>query len=401
MRRKVLTLAVSGLMAANVQAGGLWLNHFGDFSSARASAGAAAGGDEALTIIHNPATAADLEGSQLFISGGVIFPDIQFEISETNPINGNDDGGDAGLNAPVASFAYVHGDAEDRWRWGIYSAGFAGAGLDYNDNWVGRFQTTEVEMLVLTLAPTLSYRLTDSVSIGIAPQAYYATLDLDIALPAPGPNNDNGKATLDGDDTGFSYNVGIAWQVSDLTRIGLDYQSELELDFDGNLKANVAGIKVDSNTELPLAAKVRLGINHNLDDQIGFWFTLGWDDWSALDEIFVSLPEREGGLKKNWDDTYHYAAGFQYKLDHKWEIASGVAYDTNPVDSTDRNADMPVDRQIRYNIGARYAVRDGLTIGGYLNYTDLGSAKIDSQFWSGEYDKNSVIELAINANWTF
>ena len=62
---------------------------------------------------------------------------------------------------------------------------------------------------------------------------------------------------------------------------------------------------------------------------------------------------------------------------------------------------MPVDRQIRYNIGARYAVRDGLTIGGYLNYTDLGSAKIDSQFWSGEYDKNSVIELAINANWTF
>ena len=254
---------------------------------------------------------------------------------------------------------------------------------------------------MLAFAPTIAYKLTDNVSIGLAAQGYYATLDLDIALPAPGPNNDNGKATLDGDDTGFSYNLGIAWEVSERTRIGLDYQAEVDLDFDGKLKANVPGIRVDSNTELPLAAKVRLGINHNLDDQIGFWFSLGWDDWSALDEVFVSLPEREGGLKKNWDDTYHYAAGFQYRLDRNWEIASGIAYDTNPVDSTDRTADLPVDRQIRYNAGARYTLRDGLTIGGYINYTDLGSAKIDARFWSGEYDKNSAIELGINANWTF
>ena len=401
MQRKILLTAVSSLAASNALAGGLWLNQFGDFSGARASAGAAAGGDEALTIVHNPATAADLEGSQLFLSAGVLIPNIQFDIDENNPINGNDDGGDAGLSAPVASFAYVHGDAEDRWRWGIYSAGFAGAGLDYNDQWVGRFQTTDVEILILSLAPTVSYRLTDTVSIGFAPQMYYGTLDLDVALPALGPNNDNGKASLDGDDTGFSYNVGVAWQVSDNTRIGLDYQSEVDLDFDGSLKATVPGINVDSNTELPLAAKVRLGINHNLDDQIGFWFTLGWDDWSTLDEVLVSVPDREAGLQKNWDDTYHYAAGFQYKLDHHWEIASGVAYDTSPVDSTDRTADLPVDRQIRYNLGARYTLRDGLTIGGYVNYTDLGSAKIDARAWSGEYEKNGVIELAINANWTF
>ena len=121
MQRKILLTAVSSLAASNALAGGLWLNQFGDFSGARASAGAAAGGDEALTIVHNPATAADLEGSQLFLSAGVLIPNIQFDIDETNPINGNDDGGDAGLSAPVASFAYVHGDAEDRWRWGIYS----------------------------------------------------------------------------------------------------------------------------------------------------------------------------------------------------------------------------------------------------------------------------------------
>ena len=175
----------------------------------------------------------------------------------------------------------------------------------------------------------------------------------------------------------------------------------MDIDFDGRLRGNLSGLEVQSNTEIPLAAKLRLGINHNLDDQIGFWFTLGWDDWSTLDEVFVSLPEREGGLQKNWDDTYHYAAGFQYKLDRHWEIASGVAYDTSPVGASDRTADLPVNRQIRYNLGARYTLRDNLTIGGYLSYTDLGSAKINSRFWSGEYEKNGATEIAINANWTF
>ena len=154
MHKKALTLAVSSLLAANAQAGGLWLNHWGDFSSARASAGAAAGGDEAATIIHNPATANQLDSSQLFLAAGVIIPDIEFDIEQSNPIVGNDNGGDAGLNAPVATFAYVHANPDSRWRFGAYSAGLAGAGLDYNDDWVGRFQTTRVEILVLAFGAT-------------------------------------------------------------------------------------------------------------------------------------------------------------------------------------------------------------------------------------------------------
>ncbi|MEP1594855.1 MAG: outer membrane protein transport protein, partial [Halieaceae bacterium] len=123
-------------------------------------------------------------------------------------------------------------------------------------------------------------------------------------------------------------------------------------------------------------------------------------DWSALDEVFVALPSQGASLKKNWEDTYHYAAGFQYKASDRWDITAGIAYDTNPVSSSDRTADLPVDRQIRYNIGARYALRDNLKLGGYANYTDLGSAKIKANGWSGEYSSNNVIELGVYANWT-
>lgn len=401
MNKNKIVIATTLALAASSQAyaGGLWLNQYGDFAAGRASAGASAGVDEATTIIHNPASSMQTEGSQLFVGAGVILADIQFDIDETNPISGNDDGGDAGLDAPIAGFSYVHDTGSDKWSTGIYMAGFSGAGLEYNKDWVGRFQVTDVEILVLALAPTIAFQLTDNFSVGAAAQLYYGSLDMKIAVPSIRPNVDNGQGKLDGTDTGFAFALGAVYEFSDLTRVGINYQSEIELDFDGKLKIPAGSVRVDSNTELPLAQMVRVSLHHSLDDQIGFDFTIGWDDWSALDEVFVALPSQGAGLKKNWEDTYHYAAGFQYKASDKWDITAGIAYDTNPVDARDRTADLPVDRQIRYNVGARYALRDNLDLGGYANYTDLGSAKIRTDLWAGEYSSNSVIELGVYANW--
>ncbi len=154
-----------------------------------------------------------------------------------------------------------------------------------------------------------------------------------------------------------------------------------------------------SNTELNMAQFVRLGLHHDLTDLFAISFTLGWDDWSAMEDVFVSLPEIGAGLERNWEDTYHYAAGFEYTINSDWDITAGIAYDTNPVDARDRTADMPIDRQIRYTGGARYQFRENITLGGYLNYSDLGSAKIRTERWGGEYAKNEVIEFAFYVNW--
>ena len=402
MNRNKLVLATTLALAASSQAnaGGLWLNQYGDFAAGRASAGASAGVDEATTSIHHPASSMQTEGSQLLVSAGVILADIQFDIDETNPISGNDDGGDAGLDAPIGGFAYVHDTGSDKWSTGIYMAGLSGAGLEYNDDWVGRFQATDVEILVLALSPTVAFQVTDNLSVGAGLQYFYGTLELKLAIPSIRPGVDNGKGKLDGSDDGFGFTLGAVYEFSELTRLGINYQSEVELDFDGKLQIPANSVRVDSNTELSLAQLVRVSLHHSLDDQIGFDFTVGWDDWSTLDEVFVALPSQGAGLKKNWEDTYHYAAGFQYKASDRWDITAGIAYDTNPVSARDRTADLPVDRQIRYNIGARYALRDNLKLGGYANYTDLGSAKIKTDRWSGDYSSNGVIELGVYANWT-
>ena len=69
--------------AGGAVAGGLWLNEFGDFSGGRAAAGAAAGVDEAITIVYNPASITSLEGNHLFAAGGAYVGKSKFKTSKS------------------------------------------------------------------------------------------------------------------------------------------------------------------------------------------------------------------------------------------------------------------------------------------------------------------------------
>jgi len=399
------TIAIVLLGSNHAVAGGLWLNEYGDFVGGRASAGAAAGTDEAATIIHNPATATRIEGSQLFGSVGAIIAGQKFDVQESSPIIGDDNGGEAGQVSPGGSVAYIFDNGWTNWSTGLSVEGLAGAGLKYNDEWVGRYQVTEVNLLVMALGTTLAYQVTDKFSIGIKPQIYYATLTQKLRLPSSLiTGRDDVRVKVDGDDTGFGGAVGAVYEFNAGTRVGISWQSSFDIDFDGELKVNGNvgdGVQVNSDTELTMAQNVRLGLHHDVNDRLGIDFTVGWDNWDELDNIFISVKDVGGApIVTDWKDTYHYAAGFQYKLNDDWDVTAGIAYDTNVVSASERVPELPIDEQIRYNAGARYHMSDSLMVGGYVNYTDLGSAKIDADLWSGEYSTNEMFQISIFANWT-
>ena len=405
------TIAVAILSAGNASAGGLWLNEFGDFAGGRAGAGAAAGTDEAITLAYNPASILRLEGSHLFISAAALIGDMKFDTSYSNPRNGDNNGGNAGQVAPLASIAYVNDLGSEKWSAGVALGGLSGAGMEYDDDWVGRYEATKVELVLMALAPTVAYQATEKLSLGVSVQAVYADLELDLAVPRLDPNLQDGDGTLDGDDVQPAFTVGALYELSDTTRFGLFYQSEVSIKFDGNLKVNVpadnlAGAivgtrEVSTDTEMDFAQYARFSVHQQMDEHWSVELTVGWDDWSAMDNVLVSTENGAAGIPTEWKDTYHYAWGVQYKLDESWDLTGGVAYDSNPVDSEDRNAQLPVDRQIRYAGGARYKLNDSVVVGGYLMYMDMGKARITGTNFGGDYKSNDIVQLALNATWRF
>jgi len=388
--------------ASSASAGGLWLNEYGDLAGGRAAAGAAAGVDEAMTLAYNPASIARLEGNQLFASAGAIVSEMNFDTNYTSRLTGTVNGGDAGVVTPYASSAYVHDFNSDRWSAGIGLVPLAGAGIEYDDDWVGRFQATDVTLNLMALMPTLAYQVTDELSVGVSLQAYYADLEVKTRVPNLRPNQPEGRAKIDGDDVDVGFTLGALYELSDRTRFGLFYQSELEPHYDGDLETNPKNLQVATTTKLTFAEYVRFGVHQDMDERWGVDFTVGWDNWSALAEVPVDSEFGGVGIPTKWEDTYHVAWGTQYKLDSYWTLTGGIAYDSNPVDAEYRNAQLPVDRQTRYAAGARYAITDTLSVGGYANYADLGKARITAQRFGGDFDDaNSALQLIANVNWTF
>ena len=412
MRKSILACAVAAALASagNAMAGGLWLNEYGDFSGGRASAGGTAGVNDASTIMHNPASSTRLKGNQLFAAAGAYLPQVKFDPEYTTPELGSGNGGDAGEVAPAGGSAYVHDFDSDRWSAGVYALGLAGAGLDYDDDWVGRNQATKVDLLVAAVVPTLAYRVTDRLSLGVGVQYWYSNLNLHLRVPRIALEKEQVRASVNGDDTGFAVKLGSMYELTDRTRFGITYQSEIDPEYEGDLKLVAPGggivppnaeASVSSTTELTLAEYARFAMHHDMDEQWSVSLTLGWDNWSQLGDVPLSTDNRSAAVPARWHDTYHYAWGAEYRLDQRWAFTSGVAYDTNPVDAQNRNAQLPVDRQVRYAFGTRYTLSDSLNVGGYVNYADLGSAKIESKRWGGEYQDNGALQLVANLNWTF
>jgi long-chain fatty acid transport protein len=392
----LLGVLLATLLSSQVWAGGLYINEFGTPSMGVAGAGAQAVAADASTAFHNPAGMTHLDDPELMVAGGAFKARAKFDSDGDTPISGGD-GGDAGGVAPLFGTFYTH-PLGDRWRLGANLISISGAVLDYGNDWTGRYLNTEVTLLTVTFNPTIAYRVTDRLSIGGGPQVIYG--ELEMKLKAPPPNGD-GDVKIDGDDTAFGWDVGALYELSERTRFGIIYQSEIELEFDGDLKVDPVGLDISTDTKLPLAQFVRLSGYHELNDQWALLGTVGWEDWSTMNKITISAQQGNAAIPRKWKDTYKFSAGVHYRPAQEWLFQLGFTYDTSPVDDDDRTPDMPMDRQIRYAAGVQHEWSDTVTVGGQFVYADYGKGEIDNQFLKGDYKSNDIFFLGLNANWKF
>lgn len=394
------------LISANqALAGGLWITEFGQPAQGRAGAGEQAGNGDATDAFFNPAAMGRLEKSEILVSAGVIAASVEFDVENSGIVNGDGDGGDAADPTPGGSVFYAH-PLNDRWSFGISGVALTGSVLDYDDDWAGRFQVQDVSILVIGAVPSLGFQVTDNFSVGLSVPVMYSELDMDVAVPLPaGPGPiEEGKINLDGDDIQVAGTLSFLYEFSDSTRLGGRATSKFDFEYDGNISAELLG-QVGVETNLTMAAIARVGLLHDINEKWTIGATWGWDNWSELDDVFISTNTGGASLPRNWDDTYHYALGADYRLDDKWTLRAGIAYDTNPVDEKDRTADMPLDEQYRYAAGFDYLRDSGMRISGSLVYADYGDAEIRSDRapplfgLQGEYKTNEIWFASVSFNW--
>jgi len=414
LRFFILSTLIICLLPLSVDAAGLWLYEQATPDMGTASAGRVALASEASTASVNPAGMTLLDRSQILAGVQMLYVKTEFDTDFAE--FGGGDGGNAGGWVPAASFSYAHKVSPNLWL-GVSVGSFFGLGLDYGKEWAGRYYVQEAEFLTIGINPGLGYRINDQWSVGAGVSMVNSTLEQKTAIRNLGANQPDGQLKLEDDDWGFGYNLGVLYKQSDTTRFGLTYRSEIDFEYkdSANLKglqpplsgiANIiglAGSKVDLEMNLPQA--VMFSAYHKVTDRLALLGNVGWQEWSSFGETAITLSSTtttQLTQDRNFDDTLHFALGFQYELDDPWLLSIGIAYDESPVSDSDRTPDMPLDRQWRYATGLQYDLSKDMTVGCAYELLDAGDAEINQNRGAlagelaGDYSSNYIHFFNIN-----
>jgi long-chain fatty acid transport protein len=109
----------------------------------------------------------------------VVAPRVEFDPSVVEA--GGKDGGNAGKAVPIPSLFYVK-KLSDRGRFGFSVIAPQGGGVDYGDDFVGRYSSTKAEIGVIGLSPSLAYQVSERLSVGGGVSALYTKYGINIAF---------------------------------------------------------------------------------------------------------------------------------------------------------------------------------------------------------------------------
>lgn len=402
----------------------LELYEIGDIGTA--SAGQAALAEDASTAAKNPAGMTLLDRSQLMTSPGALLPSTNFDVApETNlrrAFGGTKGGGggNAGVFFPIGSFFYVR-KLSERLRFGVAVYSDYGLGGDYGKTWVGRYYITEASLITGKVNPTIAYEVSDWLSVGAGFSFAVGRLTFQSKINNAAPGVPDGGLSEESWDEAFGAKVGIVLRPISKLRIGLTYQSPEDYKFGfrphitglgpvlSRIRNRIGGVKVN----VPLTEPQQVMLS-GLYDVLPRWSLLadvGWQNWSAFGEFPVGIfsPKQTTAVNANlhFSDTCHVAIGQQLQIGEKWLWSAGFAYDSAPVSKANRNAVLPLDRQLRYGTGLQYQINRDLTAGVSWELLDAGPGPYSNHrgplagTLQGHYSTNWLNFVALNVIWKF
>jgi long-chain fatty acid transport protein len=364
-----------------------------------AGAGALAWGKDASSAIHNPAAMTRLDGHELMLGLAPGYGIVKFDKDSDSPVAGNNGGNQSGL-VPLLSSAYVH-KLSDRFRFGFGTFSMSGASLDPKNDWAGRNELLKIQLFTLTFMPTLAVRATDWLSLGAGPMITYANLEWKLDSPL----GDDRKIKLDKfDDWGGAAFVGVLLEPSDDVRVGVVYQSETKLNLDGRTKLPI-GVEANTKLELPLPQAVRLDVYWQVTEDLALLAGADWEDWSAAKTVPLSTSAGSAKVPLGFKDTFKVRGGVHYRVDPKWLLQAGASYDSSALNTSDRIAALPIDRQIRVGIGALHEWSESTRVGFGFEWLNLGDGNIDKPGpigtgLIGSYKQNDIFFFVVNVNFS-
>jgi long-chain fatty acid transport protein len=437
----VAVLCAGALATGQAAASGLIAYEIGTADVGLASAGYSARAQDASTVFTNPAGMTRLSGTQVLGSGQLLWGNTKFSIgSGTSPALGSSDGGYAiGANGWfLGGGGFLSYSLSPELKLGFAVTGNVGAPLKYDDDWAGRYYGRKATILGVSLLPSIAYKVNDQLSLGASLNAMYGMYEQKVAINIPDAlrpgiivpilrAQGDAQLKLKDETWGWGVNLGLLYEIDKATRLGLTWNSQVDLDFKGRTEFSGLGalgtnlqnaglLNADIKVGLKIPQQLMGSIFTQVNDRWALLGSVGWQEWSKFGQVQLGIDDTANptSITTNipFKDTWHVAGGAQYKLSQPWLLNFGVAYDSGLQDSSNVSPLMPVNAAWRFGVGAENTLSKTMRWGVAAEYMYGGTLDTNLQAQVpvaaggrgnlvGSYKNIGTLFLAVYGNWQF
>lgn len=318
-----------------------------------AYAGAGSIAEDASTGFYNAAGLTRLHKEQIVVSNVFVFvsPTIYpTAIAPTTTFQspGMEYTSTKGRNSIASPGLHYAKRIDDRWVFSFNIAAPFGAKNNFNDGFVGRYMSHKSELRTVNIGPSLAYGFDNGLSLGGGLDAMHLNARLNAKLG-------NGAVSRDGfqenslSSWGLGYHVGVLYELSDDTRFGAQYRSEVKQDAKGeSLTQAPAAIPLtvvarqDVQAHIKLPETVGVSVFHSLNDCWAVMADAAWTHWNRFDRIYLAFANGSSSNSlQMYKNSYKASLGFHYQFHERWKLKFGTAFDKSPVIDQRRGVRLP------------------------------------------------------------
>jgi long-chain fatty acid transport protein len=280
-----------------------------------------------------------------------------------------------------------------------------GSRVQWEDDWKGQFLLREISLKTFFYQPTLSYKITEKLGIGVGYIFANGDFSLRKGVPIQDSLGNYGEATLAGKATGKGFNAGVYYKLNEKFSVGLNYRSAVKVKVengtaDFSSAQTVSQYFQDStfNTQLNLPFMASIGLGYHLNNKVKIALDINYVGWKSYDSLNIDFAKNSDKLAdvaspRLYKNTFIFRTGLQYQISEIFCIRAGAYYDQSPVKDGYLTPETPDSDKIGVSTGFSIAFKKWLYIDASLLYVEglkRTDTNIETQF-EATYKTKAVI----------